>query len=52
MNGCFLYFFPQNVRQNVSWFLSEHRKALFRRDFIWKSTEKTLGIINSPIRNF
>ena len=32
--------FQQVLRQNLSWFLSKHMKALFLTDFILKSTER------------
>ena len=36
-NGCS---FQQVLRQNLSWFLSEHRKTLFLRGFTLNPTEK------------
>ena len=43
----FLLAFQQSLRQNWSWFLSWHRKAIFRRVFILKITERALVLLIS-----
>ena len=49
MNGCS---FQQVLRQNLSWFLSEHWKALLLGSFILKPTEREYVLLNSSTRDF
>ena len=46
MNRCS---FQEVLRQNLSWFLSQHRKTLFLRGFILKPTERAYIFLKMEI---
>ena len=48
-NGCFS---QQILRQNVGWFLSQHRKAIPRRGFILEPIERPYVPLKSGTRDF
>ena len=48
-NDCF---FQQVLRQNVRWFLSQHKKTLLNRGFIPRRIERSSVPVKKDTKNF